>query len=107
MKNPFPVVHIVLALPVADLSAYSDAVISLTRTLGDRAPDIVELMAHTLRCRDSQGLVEDYLESINEPANVPVSNHSARMPRKIVQSKKRVHPISVLTVEPSIISGRN
>lgn len=106
MKSPFPVVHIVLALPVADLSAYSDAVRCLSRKLGRHAPDIFDLMAHTLRCRDSKGLVEDYLESVDGPACEPKSSTPSRVSRKTLPNQKRLHSIAIIG-GPTILPGRN
>ncbi|KAB2910265.1 MAG: hypothetical protein F9K30_22830 [Dechloromonas sp.] len=106
MKSPFPVVHIVLAVPVADLSAYSDAVRCLSRKLGRRAPDIFDLMAHTLRCRDSKGLVEDYLESIDGPASEAKASPQSRVPRKPLPNQKRINGITLIG-GPTIIPGRN
>lgn len=67
MKPLVPVVQVVLSLPTADFASYSRAVRRLVRKIGPHAPDVIELMAHSLRCRDSHGLAEDYLESIHWP----------------------------------------
>lgn len=67
MKPLVPVVQVILSVPAADYTSYSKAVRRLVRKIGPRAPNVIELMAHSLRCRDGHGLAEDYLESINWP----------------------------------------
>lgn len=61
------VIKLTIALPATHHAAYAEAVRLLIRVMGRKAPDVLSLIVHSLRCRDSRGLAEDYLESINWP----------------------------------------
>lgn len=63
-------VRLVIALPASDYNAYVLAGRQLLRVMGPQAPKVLALIAHTLRCRDARGLVEDYLESVNWPVKL-------------------------------------
>ena len=67
MPPPSSVVHLTIALPASHHAAYAEAIRLLVRVMGKRAPDVLSLVVHTLRCRDSRGLADDYLESIEWP----------------------------------------
>tara|TARA_R110002167_G_scaffold177156_1_gene376899 strand:+ start:244 stop:495 length:252 start_codon:yes stop_codon:yes gene_type:complete len=60
-------VTLIVPLPEQDYAAYTDAGRHLVRVMGNQAPDLMELVVHTLRCRDGCGLAEDYLESVGWP----------------------------------------
>ena len=70
MPTPVSFVQLTLTLPKRDYSVYRDCVGLLSKMIGKKAPDILGLIVHTLRCRDSRGLAEDYLESVNWPLEV-------------------------------------
>ena len=67
MPTPVSFVQLTIALPKRDYAAYHGALAVLAQVMGKKAPDLIALVVHTLRCRDSRGLAEDYLESINWP----------------------------------------
>ena len=67
MKPSSPAVHISIALPASDYAAYRAAVRRLSREMGSQAPTVTDLLTHTLIRRDSTGLAEDYLESVDWP----------------------------------------
>jgi hypothetical protein len=60
-------VTLIVPLPEQDYAAYTDAGRHLVRVMGNQAPDLMGLVVHTLRCRDGQGLAEDYLDSVGWP----------------------------------------
>lgn len=60
-------VTLIVPLPEQDYAAYTDAGRHLVRVMGKKAPDLMELVVHSLRCRDGRGLAEDYLESVGWP----------------------------------------
>jgi|AntAceMinimDraft_12_1070368.scaffolds.fasta_scaffold02116_2 hypothetical protein len=72
MPTPNSVTLIIL-LPEQDYEAYTAAVRHLVRVMGNKAPDLIGLVVHTLRCRDARGLSEDYRESVGWPVGKPVS----------------------------------
>ena len=87
MPPPSSVVHLTIALPASHHAAYADAIRILVRVMGKRAPDVLSLVVHTLCCRDSRGLADDYLESIEWP--VERRTVSARKNRRIDSARQR------------------
>ncbi len=71
MSTPTSFVKLTVSLPARDYAAYTEAIRLLTRIMGKKTPDALALVTHTLRCRDGQGLAEDYLESIQWPMKSP------------------------------------
>ena len=74
MKPSSPVVQISIALPRSDYATYRAAARQLSRAMGPQAPTVPELLTHTLLRRDSQGLAEDYLESVGWPLGPGTQN---------------------------------
>ncbi len=70
MPTPVSFVQLTIALPKRDYAVYHDCIGILTQVMGKKAPDLLGLIVHTLRCRDSHGLAEDYLESVHWPIKV-------------------------------------
>jgi hypothetical protein len=68
MQTPVSLIQLTIGLPANDYAAYRAAKRMLSRTMGKHAPSVLGLIVNTLRCRDSRGLAEDYLESVNWPA---------------------------------------
>ena len=87
MPPPSSVVHLTIALPGSHHAAYAEAIRLLVRVMGKRAPDLLSLVVHTLRCRDSRGLADDYLESIAWP--VKRREISAGKNRRIDSARRR------------------
>jgi hypothetical protein len=84
MANSTSLIYLVLSLPTQDFNAYADASIRLRKVMGKKAPNVIILMEHTLRCRDAGGLAEDFLESIGWP--VAPHKEPAREARSIRRS---------------------
>ena len=63
MRHHRPV-QLTLALPAADYAAYAGAAAILNRVMGRKAPDVLVLIVHSLRSRDTHGLAEDFLDAI-------------------------------------------
>ena len=102
MTHRSRLVHVSLALPAEDYSAFLAAVRRLVRKMGVQAPDVVALLVHTLRRRDAAGLVEDYLEAIDWP--VKLRSGSREVPRS---KRKRRARRSLFAASPAIDPSRN
>jgi hypothetical protein len=99
MPTPVSFVQLTIALPKRDYAVYHDCIGMLTQVMGKKAPDLLALIVHTLRCRDSQGLAEDYLESVHWP--LKVTNESTRgLQQKNTRMLRRVG-LSAAPYDPS------
>jgi hypothetical protein len=72
-------VTLIISLPEQDYAAYLAAGRHLVRVMGNKAPDLLGLVVHTLRCRDGHGLAEDYLDSVGWPVEKELFVSSQRL----------------------------
>jgi hypothetical protein len=76
MQSSTSSIHLLLSLPTRDFNVYARAAMHLREIMGKKAPNVIVLMVHTLRCRDARGLADDYLESVGWPITTRKSSIS-------------------------------
>ena len=106
MPPPSSVVHLTIALPASHHAAYAEAIRILVRVMGKRAPDVLSLVVHTLRCRDSRGLADDYLESIEWPVKRRDTSGSKNRGVESVRRRRRSRRNAIM-VPPTGDPARN